>query len=393
MIELLEYQSQLTVIKESDISSKCVDVQQVPVKKDAHNVIPVNANKIKSKLLYSSAAGSRSEDHQDTKQGNSTKTINNSKSTLDNDLQSSYSNITAFDVSKAVASALKLNDVTEHSSDVNINKNSDGKWVPVYSRKHTSKVSRGPQTDQSKNPQIKSLKLHDDIISVGSVLLTVIKESDISSKCVDVQQVPVKKDAHNVIPVNANKIKSKLLYSSAAGSRSEDHEDTKQGNSTKTINNSESTLDNDLLSSYSNITASDVSKAVASALKLNDVTEHSSDVNINKNSDGKWVPVYSRKHTSKVSRGPQVICNGGKTAGKPSTIQGATRRHWLYIGGIEGKVATEHDIKSYIEDIDTLNIFKLKNSILKEVVLPLASAFQLKSCSRKRSIQTSGQKE
>ncbi|KAL3268682.1 hypothetical protein HHI36_007785 [Cryptolaemus montrouzieri] len=33
VIESLEYQSQLTVIKESDISSKCVDVQQVPVKK------------------------------------------------------------------------------------------------------------------------------------------------------------------------------------------------------------------------------------------------------------------------------------------------------------------------------------------------------------------------
>ncbi|KAL3265494.1 hypothetical protein HHI36_009698 [Cryptolaemus montrouzieri] len=59
VIESLGYQSQLTDIKESDISLKCVDVQQVPVKTDAHNEIPVNANKIKSKLLYSSAAGSR----------------------------------------------------------------------------------------------------------------------------------------------------------------------------------------------------------------------------------------------------------------------------------------------------------------------------------------------
>ncbi|KAL3265574.1 hypothetical protein HHI36_009779 [Cryptolaemus montrouzieri] len=138
--------------------------KKVPVRKDAHNVIPVNTNKIKSKLLYSSAAGSRSKDHQDKKQGKSRKTINNSKSTLDNDSQSSYSNIAASDVSKAVATVLKLSDITEHSSDVNINKNSDGKWVPVYSRKHTSKESRGPRlniTRRLTNTEISQILYED----------------------------------------------------------------------------------------------------------------------------------------------------------------------------------------------------------------------------------------
>jgi hypothetical protein len=49
---------------------------------------------------------------------------------------------------------------------------------------------------------------------------------------------------------------------------------------------------------------------------------------------------------------PTVLYGTGKAAPKSSTILGALRRKWLYVGRIIGNEVSENDVKDYLQNID-----------------------------------------
>jgi hypothetical protein len=75
--------------------------------------------------------------------------------------------------------------------------------------------------------------------------------------------------------------------------------------------------------------------------------------------DPKWETVKSRRRNA-VNRNnqdtknekPTVLYGTGKAAPKSSTILGALRRKWLYVGRIIGNEVSENDVKDYLQNID-----------------------------------------
>ncbi|KAL3273256.1 hypothetical protein HHI36_014710 [Cryptolaemus montrouzieri] len=136
----------------------------------------------------------------------------------------------------------------------------------------------------------------------------------------------------------------------------------------------------------------DVSDGTGSAtnLKLN----HENDTEINKfnkyksnvgntEQEGDWKTVSYRNKLrfSRENKKPKILCNRSKTTGKESTIQGAKKRFWLYVGKIQGKDTREDDIKSWMSDVegtDEIIVEKLttigQNSAFS-IGLPSDSAF------------------
>jgi hypothetical protein len=53
-----------------------------------------------------------------------------------------------------------------------------------------------------------------------------------------------------------------------------------------------------------------------------------------------------------IERKTPVLYGTGKAAPKSSTILGALRRKWLYVGRIIGNEVSENDVKDYLQNID-----------------------------------------
>ncbi|KAL3271404.1 hypothetical protein HHI36_021885, partial [Cryptolaemus montrouzieri] len=87
--------------------------------------------------------------------------------------------------------------------------------------------------------------------------------------------------------------------------------------------------------------------------EINKFNNYKSNVE-NTEQKGDWKTVSYRTKLRLISENkkPKILCNGSKTTGKKSTIQGAKKRFWLYVGKIQGKDTKEDDIKSWISDME-----------------------------------------
>jgi hypothetical protein len=75
--------------------------------------------------------------------------------------------------------------------------------------------------------------------------------------------------------------------------------------------------------------------------------------------DPKWETVKSRRRNAANKNNqdtknekPTVLYGTAKAAPKSSTILGALRRKWLYVGRIIGNEVAENDVKDYLQNID-----------------------------------------
>jgi hypothetical protein len=65
-----------------------------------------------------------------------------------------------------------------------------------------------------------------------------------------------------------------------------------------------------------------------------------------------WRPnAVNRNNQDTKNEKPAVLYGTGKSAPKSSTILGALRRKWLYVGGIIDKEVSENDVKDYLQNI------------------------------------------
>lgn len=73
-------------------------------------------------------------------------------------------------------------------------------------------------------------------------------------------------------------------------------------------------------------------------------------VDANINTDSEWSTVTRKKPNTKKAN--KKICYGNKTTDQNTTIQGAIRRRWMYVGRISGKDVTEQDISAFLKDVE-----------------------------------------